>query len=231
VSSKAPASRRSPAHSLRYRYRVAVTRAFDLFVAYGRHPFAVLPFALLAAADSLLPVMPAEFMAIGLMVLQPQRAFLVAGAFLAAAAASAFLFALLLVQLGASELAAHPALGAPGVDQAVEMVRRFGAPAIAGAAIFPDSPRTTVAVASVAGIPPWEIGMMVLIGKCALYGSMLWALKVLPAWVARGRPRTRGALRDRAWRGARRFVALQRLLERRTVAPASFRPQAVDRVA
>lgn len=100
--------------------------------------------------------------------------------------------------------------------QAVSLIQRWGAPALAVAAVFPDSPRTSIAVAALAGLAPIDITPFVLLGKLLLYGLLALAVRYIPArW-----PRRHTA----TWLGARhlrrviqRFIALRRWVDRRSV--------------
>ena len=62
---------------------------------HGQQPYAICFLAALAMLDAVLPVMPAEFLALSLMILQPHRGFIIAISFACAAAASAGLLATL----------------------------------------------------------------------------------------------------------------------------------------
>jgi hypothetical protein len=76
-------------------------------------------------------------------------------------------------------------------------------PALAVAAVFPDSPRTSIAVAALAGLAPIDITSFVLLGKLLLYGLLALAVQYIPArW-----PRRHTA----TWPGARH---LRRAIQR-----------------
>ncbi|NDF45334.1 MAG: hypothetical protein EB125_06495, partial [Betaproteobacteria bacterium] len=105
----------------------------------------------------MLPMVPAEFMALALMILQPQRLILVATVFAISAAISAGLLATLVASLAhATSLLGwlESERQGPGWAQAVAWIQSWGAPALGLAAIFPDSPRTSIAVAALAGLEP-----------------------------------------------------------------------------
>jgi hypothetical protein len=173
----------------------------------------------LCVMDGVMPMMPAEFMALALMILQPHRVLLVALAFSVSAAVSAGLLAALVT--GIAQATAWPSWlegerqGA-GWAQAVLIIQSWGAPALALAAVFPDSPRTSVAVAALAGFAPISVTGLVLAGKLLLYGLLALAVRYMPR-------RWRG-LESATWPGARqvrrafkRFAALRRWVNRRAV--------------
>lgn len=171
--------------------------------------------AALAIADSLVPMVPAEVMAAALMILQPRRVGLIALAFALAAALSAGLLTTLVN--GATQALSllswlETERLAPGWNQATSLIQAWGAPVLALAAVFPDNPRTSIAVAALAGLAPVTIIGMVLVGKAVLYGLMAWIVWRFPA---RRRRRSAGA-RSRAGRlhrALRRFVAFRRWVE------------------
>jgi hypothetical protein len=167
--------------------------------------------------DGVFPMMPAEFMALALMILQPHRVLLVALVFSISAAVSAGLLAALVT--GIAQATAWPSWlegerqGA-GWAQAVSIIRSWGAPALALAAVFPDSPRTSIAVAALAGFAPISVTCLVLAGKLLLYGLLALAVRYMPRrWLV---------LESATWPGARyvrralkRFAALRRWVNRR----------------
>jgi membrane protein YqaA with SNARE-associated domain len=144
----------------------------------------------LCVLDGMLPMVPAEFMALALMILQPQRLILVATVFAISAAVSAGLLATLVASLAQ----ATSWLGwldserqGPGWAQSVAWIQSWGAPAIGLAAIFPDSPRTSIAAAALAGLEPIRITIFVLAGKALLYGMLALAVRYMPSrWPRRG---------------------------------------------
>lgn len=152
-------------------------------------------------------MVPAEFIALALMVLQPRRVLLVVVVFAVSAAMSAGLLATGIA--GAAE--ATPLASwlsserqNAGWAQAVSLIQTWGAPALALAAIFPDSPRTSIAVATLAGIAPIHITAFILAGKLVLYGLIFLAWQYMPTrWPGH---------RKSSWPGARHLHrALQRL--------------------
>lgn len=184
---------------------------------HGQRPYAIWSLSALCVMDSIFPMMPAEFMALALMILQPRREILIALVFSVSAAVSAGLLAALVT--GIAQATAWPGWlegerqGA-GWAQAVSVIQSWGAPALALAAVFPDSPRTSVSVAALAGFAPIDIMCLVLAGKLLLYGLLALAVRYMPRrWLA---------LESAAWPGARharrafhRFAALRRWVNRR----------------
>jgi len=184
---------------------------------HGQRPYAIWSLSALSILDGVLPMMPAEFLAVALMILQPRRIVFVAFAFAVAAAMSAGLLATLVA--GISQTTSWPGWlegerQGTAWSQAISLLQDWGAPALAVAAIFPDSPRTSIAVAALVGLSPIDITSSVLVGKLLLYGLLALAVRYMPTrW--RGRTTT-------SWPGARpvrravqRFAALRRWVDRR----------------
>ncbi len=185
---------------------------------HGQKPYAIWSLSGLCVLDGFLPMVPAEFIALALMVLQPRRVLLVVLAFAVSAAISAGLLA-----TGIAGAAESTPLASwlsserqnAGWAQAVSLIQTWGAPALALAAIFPDSPRTSIAVATLAGIAPIHITGFILAGKLLLYGLIFLAWRYMPTrWPG---------LANAAWPGARhlrralqRFAAWRRWVNRRS---------------
>ena len=91
---------------------------------------------------------------------------------------------------------------------------------LAFSALFPDSPRTSIVVAALAGLPPLAIAGWVLAGKLVLYGVLAWGVARLPHG-SRHALGGQGPLGRRLQRMNRRLLALRRLLSR---APSSSIP-------
>ncbi len=182
------------------------------FIAAARHPYAFLPFLLLAATDSVFPVLPAEVMAIALMVLQPHRTQLIGAGFALAAAVSALILALLVVEARDFVFRANPGL-MDALERSSAIIAEWGAPALALLSIFPDSPRASIAAAAVAGVSPPIIFLAVLVGKVALYAGLGHILRRLPQLTA-GLRGTRSALGRRLRPGLQRLAAFQRLVRK-----------------
>lgn len=164
-----------------------------------------------------MPMMPAEFMALALMILQPRRLVLVVTTFAISAAVSAGLLATLIA--GLAQATAWPTWiegerQGTGWTHAVALIQSWGAPALGLAAIFPDSPRTSIAVAALAGFEPIRITIFVLAGKTLLYGLLALAVRYMPSrWSQR---------KTKSWlpsmmvhRPLQRFIALRRWIQLR----------------
>lgn len=195
---------------------------------HGRQPWAIAVLAGVAAADSVLPMVPAEVLALALFILQPQRTRLILLVFAAAAAVSALLLAsgvagalALGSQAGASS--GWTGLGnGPGWQQASGLIQAWGAPVLALSALFPDSPRTSIAVGALAGLSPWAITGWILLGKLVLYGVLAWLVDRAPRW-SRSARLGQGRLGRGLRRFSRRLLALRRLLQQTSPLPEKTR--------
>lgn len=188
-------------------------------IRHGRQPWAIPVLGTFAAGDSLLPMMPAEVLAVALFILQPTRVRIILVVFAAAAALSALLLALAVG--GATEVASQADSAAwlkgiangPGWQQAKALFQAWGAPVLAFSALFPDSPRASIVVAALAGLPPLTITGWVLAGKLVLYGVLAWGVMRLPQW-SRNARWSHGSMGIRLQGMNRRLLALRRLLSR-----------------
>lgn len=188
-------------------------------LSHGQKPYAIWSLSALCVLDGFLPMVPAELIVLVLMTLQPRRAWLIVMAFGVSAAMSAGLLATLVTSVAqATALTAwvESERQSSGWAQAVGLIQAWGAPALSVAAIFPDSPRTSIAVAALAGIEPIKITSFVLAGKLMLYGLIFVALQYMPS-------RWPGS-ENSTWPGARylrraihRFAALRRWVDKRSV--------------
>lgn len=186
---------------------------------HGQKPYAIWSLSALCVLDGFLPMVPAELIALVLMILQPRRVWLIVMAFGVSAAMSAGLLATLVTSVAQATALTAWVEGerqSPGWAQAVALIQAWGAPALSVAAIFPDSPRTSIAVAALAGIEPINITSFVLAGKLMLYGLIFVALQYMPS-------RWPGS-ENSPWPGARylrraihRFAALRRWVDKRSV--------------
>lgn len=186
-------------------------------LTHGQRPYAIWSMSAASTLDGVLPMMPAEFMALALMILQPRRVILIALVFTMSAAVSAGLLAALVS--GIAQATSWPSWleierqGAAWA-QAVSLIRAWGAPALAMAAVFPDSPRTAIAVAALAGFAPISITGFVLAGKLMLYGLLAVAVRYIPMrWPSRATVSSPGAKYLR--RAFLRFTALRRWVKQR----------------
>lgn len=181
-------------------------------IAAANHPYALLPFLLLAVSDSILPVLPAELMAVALMIIQPHRARLIGTGFAVAAAISALLLALVIIEARPYVLQLNPGL-AEVLTNGNPIITDWGAPALAALSIFPDSPRISIAAATVAGLAPATIACAVLAGKLVLYLVLSALLHRLSEHSATVR-KFNSPVARRIHRTLRRLSAFQRFLRR-----------------
>jgi membrane protein YqaA with SNARE-associated domain len=151
---------------------------------------------------------------LALCIFQPQKGLRIVLLFAAASALSAFLLALGLGTLTASaESLSHKLMGSQG-PQVLAMLRDSGPVSMVFFSVFPDSPRSAIALFALSGVPPESICAMVFIGKLMLYTGLLLLIHHLPSRV--GRWRGAGPFWVR-WlqRRASRFVAYCRRIRRR----------------
>jgi membrane protein YqaA with SNARE-associated domain len=188
-------------------------RAETALLRHGTRPRTIISVAVFSVLDGFVPLLPAELFVLALCVLQPQRGKVIVLVFAAASALSAFLLALALGALSTSaDLMSQQLLGAQG-PQALAIVRAWGPASMVVFSVFPDSPRSSIALLALSGVAPAWIGVMVCLGKLVLYASILALVHQLPSRVGR-------------WRGARpswqrwlqcrasRFVAYCRRIRR-----------------
>lgn len=175
---------------------------------HGTEPRALVVLALLSVFDGFVPMLPAEVFVLVLGILQPQRGKRIVLVFAVASALSALLLALLVGTLGAPTEWPGQHMGAQW-DQALTTLRTWGPATMVLLAVFPDTPRTSIAVLALSGVSPASIGLMVFAGKLVLYASLLALMHYLPSRLGRWRSA------DAAWqrwlqRRASRFVAYGR---------------------
>jgi membrane protein YqaA with SNARE-associated domain len=193
----------------------SIDRLMVWLMIHGQRPYAIGFLAALAILDCVLPLMPAELLALSLMILQPRRIFLIAIAFAWAAAASAGVLATLvtgIAQQTALEAWLDSERQSVAWGQALSLIKDWGGPALAFAAIFPDSPRTPVAAAALGGLSPLSISSYVLAGKLFLYVLLALAVRFIPGW----RPaasKARWPVTRQLHRAIQRFAALRRWVE------------------
>ena len=191
-------------------------KLFHWLLAHGQRPYAITCLAALSVFDSVLPVMPSEFLALALMILQPHRKMLIAVSFACAAALSAGLLATLL--MGIAQTTALTSWleverQAPAWSQALSLIQDWDKLSLTIIATFPDSPRAAVAVAALAGFSPLSICIFVLAGKLVLYSLLILTIRILPKHLkGPGRSDWLGAKLVR--RATLRFAAIRRLLKR-----------------
>jgi membrane protein YqaA with SNARE-associated domain len=175
-------------------------RVETLLLRHGTEPKTIFWLAVFSVMDGFLPMLPAEMFVLALCVLQPQKGKVIVLAFAVASAWSAFLLALGMGTLTASaESLSQKLMGSQG-PQVLAMLRDSGPVSMVFFSIFPDSPRSAIALFALSGVSPESIGAMVFIGKLMLYTVLLWLIHHLPSRVGR-------------WRGAGPFWV--RWLQRR----------------
>lgn len=167
---------------------------------HGAEPKTIFLLATFSILDGFLPMLPAELFVLALCVLQPQKGLRIVLVFAAASALSAFLLASGMGTLSASaEALSQKLMGAQG-PQVLAMLRDMGPVSMVFFSVFPDSPRSAIALFALSGVLPQSIGAMVFIGKLMLYTGLLLLIHHLPS-------------RVRRWRGAEPFG--MRWLQRR----------------
>lgn len=180
----------------------------------GSEPQTIFLLAVFSVLDGFLPMLPAEIFVLSLCVLQPQKGKVIVVVFALASALSAFLLALGMGTLTASaESLSQKLMGSQG-PQVLAMLRDSGPGSMVFFSVFPDSPRSAVALFALSGVSPESIGAMVFIGKLMLYTGLLLLIYHLPSRVGRCRGVGPSGVR---WlqRRASRFVAYCRRIRRR----------------
>ena len=181
---------------------------------HGTEPKTIFFLAVFSILDGFLPMLPAEMFVLALSVLQPRKGLRIVLVFAAASALSAFLLATGVGTLTASaESMSQKLMGSQG-PQVLATMRDWGPVSMVFFSVFPDSPRSAIALFALSGVPPESIGTMVFIGKLMLYTALLLLIHHLPSRV--GRWRGVGPFWV-SWlqRRASRFVAYCRRIRRR----------------
>jgi membrane protein YqaA with SNARE-associated domain len=167
---------------------------------HGTEPRTILFLALFSVLDGFLPMLPAEMFVLALCILQPQKGKRIVLVFALASALSAFLLALGMGTLTASaDSLSQKLMGSQG-PQVLATLRDWGPVSMVFFSVFPDSPRSSIALFALSGVSAESIGAMVFIGKLMLYAVLLFLIHHLPSRVGR-------------WRGAGPFWV--RWLQRR----------------
>ena len=175
-------------------------RVVTALLRHGTEPKTIFLLVIFSILDGFLPMLPAEMFVLALCVLQPQKGKLIVLVFALASALSAFLLALGMGTLTASaDSLSQKLMGAQG-PQVLAMLRDWGPVSMVFFSVFPDSPRSSIALFALSGVSPKSIGAMVFIGKLILYTGLLLLIHHLPSRVGR-------------WRGAGPFWV--RWLQRR----------------
>ena len=173
---------------------------------HGTQPRTMFFLATLSVFDGFIPMFPAEAFVVALGILQPQRGKVIVLLFALASGLSALILALLLGTLSSSaEWLGLQVLGAQW-DQASDTVRTWGPASMVFLSVFPDSPRSSIAVLALSGVAPEVIGLMVLTGKLVLYAGLLGLMHYLPSRLVRWR-RADALWQKWLQRRASRFVA------------------------
>ena len=181
-------------------------RVETALLRHGTEPKTIFFLAVFSGLDGFLPMLPAEMFVLALCVFQPKRGPLIVLLFAAASTLSAFLLALGMGTLTASaESMSQKLMGSQG-PQVLAMLRDWGPVCMVFFSVFPDSPRSAIALFALSGVSPESIAGMVFIGKLMLYNVLLLLIYHLPSRV--GRWRGAGPFWVRwSQRRASRFVA------------------------
>jgi membrane protein YqaA with SNARE-associated domain len=189
-------------------------RVETALLRHGSEPKTIFLLTVFSVLDGFLPMLPAEMFVLALCVLQPQKGKVIVVVFALASACSAFLLALGMGTLTASaESMSQKLMGSQG-PQVLGMLRDSGPVSMVFFSVFPDSPRSAIALFALSGVSPQSIGAMVFLGKLMLYTGLLLLIHHLPSRV--GRWRGVGPFWVK-WlqRRASRFVAYCRRIRRR----------------
>ena len=193
-------------HFFRLQIRRLLQLAETALLRHGSQPRTMFFLATLSVFDGFVPMFPAEAFVVALGILQPQRGKVIVLLFALASGLSALTLALLLGTLSLSaEWLGLQVLGAQW-DQASDTVRTWGPASLVFLSVFPDSPRSSIAVLALSGVAPEVIGLMVLTGKLVLYAGLLGLMHYLPSRLVRWR-RADALWQKWLQRRASRFVA------------------------
>ena len=193
-------------HFFRLQIRRLLHLAETALLRHGTQPRTMFFLVTLSVFDGFIPVFPAEVFVVALGILQPQRGKVIVLLFALASGLSALILALLMGTLSSSaEWLGLQVLGAQW-DQASDTVRTWGPASMVFLSVFPDSPRSSIAVLALSGVAPEVIGLMVLTGKLVLYAALLGLMHYLPSRLVRWR-RADALWQKWLQRRASRFVA------------------------
>jgi len=193
-------------HFFRLQIRRLLHLAETALLRHGTQPRTMFFLATLSVFDGFIPMFPAEAFVVTLGILQPQRGKVIVLLFALASGLSALILALLMGTLSSSaEWLGLQVLGAQW-DQASDTVRTWGPASMVFLSVFPDSPRSSIAVLALSGVAPEVIGLMVLTGKLVLYAALLGLMHYLPSRLVRWR-RADALWQKWLQRRASRFVA------------------------
>ncbi|MGV9316890.1 hypothetical protein ACWDR0_32630 [Streptomyces sp. NPDC003691] len=145
------------------------TRAGRLLLRFDRaadRPWFLPALAVFPLSDYAVPVLPNQMLLVGMSALHPRRWRAIALTFAVASALGALLVAAAVQSAGPWLLDAAGRLPGSGeLREAGDFVNRHGAPALAVLALLPWTPRAAVVACALAGVPPWSIGLAVLLGR------------------------------------------------------------------
>ena len=193
-------------HFFRLQIRRLLHLAETALLRHGTQPRTMFFLATLSVFDGFIPMFPAEAFVVALGILQPQIGKVIVLLFALASGLSALILALLMGTLSSSaEWLGLQVLGAQW-DQASDTVRTWGPASMVFLSVFPDSPRSSIAVLALSGVAPEVIGLMVLTGKLVLYAALLGLMHYLPSRLVRWR-RADALWQKWLQRRASRFVA------------------------
>jgi len=162
-------------------------RVETALLRHGSEPKTIFWLAVFSVFDGFLPMLPAEMFVLALCVLQPQKGKVIVLVFALASALGAFLLALGMGTLTESaESLSQKLMGSQG-PQVLSMLRDSGPISMVFFSVFPDSPRSAIALFALSGVSPDSIGAMVFIGKLMLYTVLLLLIYHLPSRVGKWR--------------------------------------------
>jgi hypothetical protein len=117
--------------------------------------------------DYILPFLPNQILLAGLSMILPRRWIALAITFAVATAAGAALITAAIQSFGSSfaEQMFGDVLNAGAFAGVVAQIRTYGLPALAGLALLPWPPRMAVLACAIAGLPPVQVGLAVLVGR------------------------------------------------------------------
>jgi membrane protein YqaA with SNARE-associated domain len=162
-------------------------RVETALLRHGSESKTIFLLAIFSVLDGFLPMLPAEMFVLALCVLQPQKGKVTVVVFALASACSAFLLALGMGTLTASaESLSQKLMGSQG-PQVLAMLREWGPVSMVFFSVFPDSPRSSIALFALSGVSPQSIGAMVFLGKLMLYTGLLLLIHHLPSRVGKWR--------------------------------------------
>lgn len=123
--------------------------------------------AVFPMCDYVVPVLPNQMLLIVLSALHPRRSWMLAATFVAATGLGAFGVAAGVQTFGPSllDLIVGGAPDDSAVRDVIDGIERYGLWLLVGFALLPWPPRTAVLACALVGLPPWAIGLAVLVGR------------------------------------------------------------------